>query len=91
MDNRYGTDILCSASFIIFGDLSVHSKFRNVRMVNAIALLYTEPVKIPVNGLHFTCNSNDGLRWEMVKLLEEVSDVASEFEVQVQLNNALQF
>lgn len=47
--------------------------------------------QIPVNWLHFMCNSNDGLIREMDKLLEEVSDVAFEFEVQVQLNNALQF
>lgn len=62
-----------------------------MRTVNTVTLLYTELSQIPVNRLHFTRNSNDSLSREMVKLLEEVSDVASELEVQVQLNNALQF
>ncbi len=62
-----------------------------MRTVNTITLLYTELSQIPVNWLHFMCNSNNCLSREMVKLLEEVSDVASEFQVQVQLNNVLQF
>ncbi len=84
--------ILCSASFNTFWYESIRfmdKEHINVRTVNT--LQYTEPSQIPVNWLHFTCNSNNCLGGEMVKLFEEVSDVASEFEVQVQLNNALQF